>query len=152
PELQKQRTMIVNQAITQFKRQKADEAYVPVIKAAINRGLDVAEGFMQNTNAVTYGLSLADDGIKATVLADFVPGSYPANIVAKVKSTNESLLTGLPQQKYIFFGGAQVDSATVNQLIDDLINPIRAEAEKSGDKLKPALQYIDAFKVYITAE
>ena len=40
PELQKQRTMILNQAVTQFKRQKADEAYIPVIKAAINRGLD----------------------------------------------------------------------------------------------------------------
>src|SRR5689334_15744812 len=69
--------------------------FMPVIKAAVNGYLDGAKRVITDSEGAFLGLTLSDQGLNATVAADFTPGSYMGNLTSKTKNTNADLMAGL---------------------------------------------------------
>jgi hypothetical protein len=62
------------------------------------------------------------------------------------------MLNGLPQAKYLMYGGGKNDPAVTNKMIDDFTKPILAELDKVGDeKSKAIATYITSLKKQVSA-
>jgi hypothetical protein len=118
----------------------------PLIKAVANRAFDLAEAFMNTTEAATYGIDFDKAGLKTTLVAQYVPGSYMSNVSAKMKNSSSSLLTGLPSARYLMFMGVTADPALSSQVVSDAVDPLLPQLNAAGEKAKPFVTYINAFK------
>ncbi len=144
PKLKEGREEIIREMSNELNGQHAK--YVPVVKALLNQVMNVAEGYLNDANALTYGISFVKTGISGTLMTEFEPGSYSGDLVKKIKNSKEPLLTGLPNTKYIAFGGAIASPEVTSQMINDFTAPIMKELQAIGDDGKPVIDYIDSVK------
>jgi hypothetical protein len=101
---------------------------------------------------VTYGIGLEDQGIKATMVAEFNQGSGTTTELAKLKNTSEPLMAGLPASKYLVYGGAVFEPQVGTDFITKFIDPLVAEMNKIGGEPATAVQkYVAAAKKYVAA-
>jgi hypothetical protein len=135
-----------NAAANAQAQQQQMQKYMPVIKALVNRVFDVAEQVVRDADAATYGININGDGIRTTALAEFTAGSPSAQHVSQFKSSNDSMLVGLPQTKYIMFGGVQINSQHAVQLCDQFSAPIKQQAAALGADGQAITSYMDAIK------
>lgn len=105
----------------------AGKKFAPTARAAFNQVMTYAERFMVSSRSVTLGLGLSDVGITSTMTADFEPASYFGKIASQVKNTNGPLTNGLPDRKYIVFGGSTNDPKVATPLLADFLDPITKE-------------------------
>ena len=85
-------------------------------------------------------------------MAEFEPSSYIGSMAKNLKNSDKSMLAGLPAGKYLLFGGAVNDPATVAKVFDDFVSPITAELTKVGGKESEAInKYVGALRKYMTA-
>jgi hypothetical protein len=121
---------------------KVEEKYHPALLALMDQGFGVADAFLRDAQATTISYTLTDAGISSSLTAEFKPGSYLANTVNSIQTTNESLLTGLPADSFGAFMGFLNSPDAFAKVIDDLANPVLeklpADDELSG-KLKSFL-------------
>src|SRR6185369_13799207 len=54
------------------------QKFVPLMRAVVNRAIDVAEQVVRDADSATYGISLTDAGINGTLMAEFAAGSPSA--------------------------------------------------------------------------
>jgi hypothetical protein len=150
PELQKHRPELL-QGIDQGLQQIPQAAkFGPVVKALVGQVLTAVETFMNETQAATVGISIMPEiGVTATIMAEFAPNTYIAKTVSGLKNTDATLLEGLPEGKYLFFGGSVSDPAMATKLFDDLAGPIIKELEAGGPDVKPIQDYVATIKRYI---
>lgn len=120
--------------------------YAGVIKVAYSEFFDLATYVLTNCNDVTWGANLTSDGISTTALADFSPDCRYGQILAGTKNTDQSLLAGLPDGKYLFLGGALGDPKVATELMSDLFDPMQPEIDKLGPDGKIVADYIQAIK------
>jgi hypothetical protein len=120
--------------------------YMPVIRAMFGRFFDIAEQVVKDADAATYGLSLSDDGIRASGVAEFAPSSTCAQQVAKLKGTSDSITAGLPQTKYMAFGGVNAGSSGIDEMIASFVAPLEKEAAAMGSDGQPLVNYFNALK------
>jgi hypothetical protein len=106
---------------------------VPLLKVAANQLIAVAEEYVQQTDALTMGIKIAPDGITTSTMVAFQPDSYHGQLAAKIKNTDASLLAGLPDGKYLFFGGTAQDPATTTEILSHFLDP----AQKAINDLGP---------------
>jgi hypothetical protein len=125
--------------------------YYPLAKTAIAQLLKVATTFLRDADSATESANIGPDGIGTTVLADYAADSYMGKLTANLKQSDASFLTGLPTNKYLFFGGSTVDPKVVSQVVADLTDPIAAELTNLGDDGKPFVDYLNNFKTAIGA-
>lgn len=158
PELQKARTQImqeIDREVTRNTARNTGQAFVkysPVLKAFLNQLLNVAEGALTQTDAAAIGVSLVPEGINFTLLAEFVPGSYAARNLTVGKNTEASLLAGLPEGKYLIYGGNLNEPQIAAKLVGDLFDPVVKQLLAVGPEMKPAGDYVEALKAYISAQ
>jgi len=176
PQLQKNRAMIIDQITQGIQQQRRSMArnntrrsgastrpsntdnaaqkvdYGPVLKSAVTRGLDVAEAFLKDTDAATYGIDFSGNGIKTTTLFQFNPNTYPAQLTAKWTNTTESMLTGLPSAKYLFFMGFKAHPEIAAQSLSDLLGNVPADLAKTGDTGQQVVSMIDTAKSMMRAQ
>lgn len=124
----------------------------PVLKAALNRILDVGKAITQDTNSATISVNLSAEGIGETMMAEFNPDSYLGKHVAQIKNTDASMLTGLPDGKYLFFGGSVADPQQSAQMFSDLVAPIEAAITQAGPDLAPVNNFIGLIKTAAAAQ
>ena len=144
PKLKEGRAELLNDATRDLTGDKAK--YVPVAKAVINQFLNIAEGYLNDANSATYGISFTQNGIAGTMMTEFEPGTYSGDLVKKVKNTDAAMLTGLPNSKYLGFGGAVSSPEVTGQIFDDFTAPIIKELSALGDDAKPVVQYLESLK------
>jgi hypothetical protein len=104
----------------------------PVLKALVNQFINVAQGFLQDATATTWGFSIEKAGISSTMLSEFTAGSYAANLAAQVKSTDQPVMNGLPSDKYLFYGGGVMSPEVGVKVLDDFSAPIVKELGAMG--------------------
>lgn len=151
PELQQARTQALAQVEGMLAQQPDMVKFTAVIKALMTQGLNVAETYLKESDAATVGLSFVPEGINATVMNEFSPGSYLGKTFGAFKGTEGSLLTGLPTGKYLFYGGGTSDPAVSGKLLNDLIDPIVTELLAVGPEWMVAKDYVDALKQALNA-
>jgi len=125
--------------------------FAPVAKAVVNQVLNVADGFLGSADAALYGVSLTNDGILTSMVAEFKPDTYASNLISQAKNSADLKLQGLPAGKYLFFGGSVSDPECTNRVLDDLAQPILREILAMGPEWKAAQDYYDGLKMYVGA-
>jgi len=125
--------------------------YAPAIKAYFGQFLNVAEGFLRDSNGATFGINLSKDGISTTLMAEFEPGSYGGKAISGMKNTDASFTTGLPDGKYFMYGGLAINPEVDLKLFDDFAGPIEKELKALGGDGQPLLDYGNAVRAYLGA-
>lgn len=122
----------------------------PVAEAFLNQGFGLVDTFLQDAIAAEITLDFSEGGIGMGVLAQFQPDSYMANLLGDLNATQDTLLDGIPEGTYLFYGGSVGDPETSQKLFNDLFGPIVAELEgvEGADVLR---EYIDVIKTQVTA-
>jgi hypothetical protein len=151
PKLKANRQKAIDQVNKAMAANPQNKAFAPLANIVVGQLMDGAERFLTDAQAATYGISLSKDGIKTTLLGEFTPDSQLGKSVASVKNSSDPLLAGLPEGKYLFYGGMSWDPQAVGQIFDQLVTPAKAELAKGGDQTKPFVQLVDAWRTMITA-
>ena len=120
--------------------------YMPLLKVVVNQGLLIADEFLADTKAASFGINLSKEGISTSFMIDFEAGSKLGAALSETKGTTDSLLAGLPEAKYLLFGGGIRGNDAGLKLAEEWLAPIEAEVAKSGDELKPVLKLIEVMK------
>jgi hypothetical protein len=124
----------------------ADPAKRQLGHTVIDQGFNVVDRFLQDAQATTLGLSIGKAGLSGNMIVAFEKGSYLGNLLGGMRTTDGPLLGGLPDEKYLFFGGSVQDPKRVTQLIDDLAGPIVAKLGALGDDGTKIAALIDTYK------
>jgi hypothetical protein len=127
------------------------EKYIPLAKAAVNRLIDVADGFLGQSESVVVAINLNEVGIASTVLAEFKEGTYSETLVASLKNNDETFVQGMPEAKYIFIGGYAGNAEPLTKAADDLLAPIQAEIDKLGEDGEKINKAIGVYRKQIAA-
>ncbi len=115
------------------KRQAMAKKFLPVMKAAANKGIDIMEAFAKDATSATYSLNLTDAGINSTLAAEFKPDTYGGKLLSTLKGSSGSLLSGLPAAKYLVYGGMAWDSKALAPAWNDLVSPVLKELNTIDD-------------------
>ena len=127
------------------------QKYMPLVRTLVNRAIDVAEQVVRDADSATYGISLSDAGINGTLMADFAAGSPSATRVTTFKNSDASMLAGLPQVKYLMFGGSVDTSKAVGTAISDFLAPVEKEFAALGADGQTMQKWADAIKAYMSS-
>ena len=120
--------------------------YIPVLKVCFTQGVNAAERFLTETDCAGLSIDLQPDGVGVGLLADFVADSYLAKNIASVKGTEGSLMTGLPDGKYLMSGGGRNDAEDLKKAFDEFLAPIQDSLSKGNETMQHISTYIDALK------
>jgi hypothetical protein len=151
PGLQMGRTQISQEVERGFAGNPQMARFAPVVKTIVNQMFNAVDRFVADAQATSVGMSFAPEGISATVVAEFKPDSYLATNLASIKNSDAPMMNGLPEAKYLAYGGSTIDPAAANKLVSDIVDPVVQELMKIGPEMAPAKDYVDALKAYITA-
>lgn len=124
----------------------ANEKYVPVAKAVVGQALNVVERFLEDAHSASYGISFGANGINGTLMTEFEQGTYLGDNVKKITNSNDAMLTGLPNTKYLVYGGFVSSPEATVKVVDDTLAPIIKEVTALGEEGKPLLAYVDSLK------
>jgi hypothetical protein len=107
---------------TKFQNIDASK-FAPLAKVIATQLLDIAQQFAEGADAASFSANLSPDGIATTWMCQFAQGSALANRVLAVKNTDDSLLGGLGEGKYLLFGGG--NCGDMSKTIADFLAPIQ---------------------------
>lgn len=134
-----------------FTKDEKTAKYAPLIKAVVTQGLAMGEEFLADATSATLSFNLSKEGITTSILADFKGDSYLGKAFTGIKGTDGPLLAGLPDAKYVFFGGGSTGGEEGAKMLADLLRPIEAQLAISGDELKPILKMLESMKQMMAA-
>jgi len=145
PHIQEARDKAMGEIDKELGNNDEAKEFTGVAKAAFGQALNVAEGFLKTSTGASLSLHLNDHGLSTTMMADFKPGSYAANMITKLKPTEQPLMAGLPNRKFFVAGGIVNEPQVSGPMIGDLFDPVSKELSntKAGKGFASA---IDAFK------
>jgi hypothetical protein len=126
--------------------------YMPVLRVAVNELLDGAKRFMLDTDGGTFGINISPDGISSTTQLEFVPNSYLAGLAGNAKNSEDTLLTGLPDGKYLVFGGCVVDPKQLAQVFSDATAPIEKAVADMGPDYASVNKFIDLLNAGLVSQ
>lgn len=121
------------------------------LKALVGQGLNFAQQFLQDAQAATWGLNLADDGIKSSLVVEFDGKSYFGQMASSSKNTDQSLLGGLPGGNYLVYGGLKINAEHATKLVDDLGGPVIKDLKAAGTDTAALEKYVASVKEFYTA-
>jgi len=128
----------------------ANPQMVALMNVYMGQILNAVEEFLTDSDGAVFGLTLSKDGISTALLADFRADSRMGKAFKGMKNASGSLTAGLPDSKYLFFGGAAVDPAGL-QLLSEFTAPIEKAIADQGEQGKPMVAYFNAMKDYMAA-
>jgi hypothetical protein len=128
-----------------------DQRFAPVLRAAADQMMTIAEGFMRDSQAALLGVSIGNEGISTTLVSEFAPNTYASRALGQIKNTNQSLLAGLPDARYWALFGMMNTPEVTAKLVDDALAPILKELANIPDAAKPINDYMTAMKTSVSA-
>ena len=124
---------------------------VPLARTAFNMALSFAEQLLNESQSVTFGVNLTNDGINITSMGEFLPGSKLGQQIARIKNSDQSMLNGLPQGKYIFSGGFVCDPKATTEIFNDVVGPVTNDLNALGDQGKAVSDWLSAMRAQLAA-
>ena len=149
--LKDKKETILGEVEKNFTKDEKMAKYAPLIKAVVMQGLAMGEEFLADSTSATLSFNLNKEGIAASILADFKGDSYLGKSFAAIKGTDGPMLAGLPDAKYLFFGGGTTAGDEGAKMMADLLKPIEAQLATSGDELKPIVKMLESVKQMMAA-
>lgn len=149
--LKEHRESMLSDVEKNLTRDEKGAKYAPVVKVIVSQALNLAEGFLTEAKYTSFSIDLSKDGIATSLTADFKPESNMGKTVASMKGSNASMLLGLPDAKYLFFGGGVNAGAGMQQAVADFFKPIETELAKTGADMKPVVTFLQSFNKMMAA-
>ena len=140
-----------DRAMEELGKTQTDANKIKLAKVAITQLVAAATEFLNDAQGAAIGISISDGGISSNMVVDLAPDSYLGKAASAMKSTDQPLLSGLPKENYLMFGGFVQDPMTVGKVIEDLVSPVTKELAGMGDDGKKANSAIDAYRDIIVA-
>ena len=113
PLLDKGEKEMTDQIQTGHSNDAAKKAQIAGAKQLVQIGRE----FLNDADSAAFGLTIGDRGIKTAFTMDFIPDSYLGKLAATMKTSEGSLLAGLPQEKFIICGGFVQDPRLGEQAV-----------------------------------
>lgn len=152
PKIKNEREKFVDDLAKGFQQSsKADEKTLKLVKMVANHFVDAAEIFITDTKAATWGVTITKSGLNFTALGEFAPESQMSGVAASFKNSDKPVLNGLPDAKFLYFGGANHDPAALGALVDKLTAPFIRDFTEFGPEAKPLLDWAGAFKSIVAS-
>jgi hypothetical protein len=126
--------------------------YSSVIRTGMLQGIALAQKILDGCDVLTLGFNLTDNGISSTMVIDLKPDSELGQMVALEQNTDSSMLAGLPDGSYIFFGGGVSNPKSSAKFVNELIDPMIPQLDRLGDDAKPFEKYLQALKDSIAVQ
>jgi hypothetical protein len=127
-------------------RQPGNAAMRPMMQAVVASLIDDAQRLVEDSQAATYGISIDKTGIHTTVLGEFISTSPIGKTVAGIKNSKQTMLEGMPAEKYLVFGGVAWDPQAAAATFDKIAAPIRQELSQAGETAQPMLKMLDLYR------
>jgi hypothetical protein len=123
----------------------------PVANVVGTQLLDVADRLTADVSAATVSFNLGQEGIAETASAEFTADSKTANYIKGIKNTDDSMLEGLADGKYLMFGGQVSDPQQASKLVGDFLAPIEASITTLGPDYAPINDWLNALQKLVGA-
>ncbi len=136
--------------LQELEQEEQFARFRPVAETAIDQFFNIAERFLNDTAATTLTMDLGDQGIAFGAAAQFKPDSGFAGLFEGIQTSDDSLLTGLPEAAYIVFGGSASNREVSQRVFDEFVGPIIAQLREVEGTEKLA-EYVDAVKTQMSA-
>lgn len=131
--------------------ESAQAKMMPLVKAVFSQLSNVGRGFIDTADSATWGVNLTDKGISSGYALKFKPGSYAADVISKLKTSDKAMTNGMPTGDYLAVMGLNTNPDMLKKMADDFLTPIRAEIAKLGDDGKTFGDYVDALENYLAS-
>lgn len=141
----------IDNAVTSNLKLKNLDAtkFAPLAKVVATQFLDLAQQFAEGAEAASFSVNLSPDGIATTWMCQFDPGSSLGNHVTEMKNTDESLLGGLADGKYLVFGGASPTHFA--KALTDFLAPIQGSINDLGPNYTSLNDWLNGLQKLIAA-
>ncbi len=141
---------IDNAVASNLKLKNMDAAkFAPLAKVAATQLLDLAQEFADGAEAASFSINLSPDGIATTLMCQFEAGSSLGNHVSEVKNSDESMLDGLADGKYLVFGGSSPQH--VAKSLADFLAPIQSSINDLGPTYSSLNDWLNALQKLVAA-
>ena len=131
--------------------ESAETKMMPLAKAVLAQLSNVGRGFIDTADSATWGVNLTDKGISSGYAMKFKPGSYAADVISKLKTSDQAMTNGMPAGDYLAVMGLHTNPDMLKKMADDFLAPICAEIAKLGDEGKTFSNYTDALENYLAS-
>ncbi len=128
-----------------------DEPKKKVARAAIGQGIQAAREFLNDCRSTTIGISFTQAGVSGNMTVDFLPDTYLGKLAGEMKTSETSLLGGLPKAAYLLYGGSVQDPKVVSKLFDDVIAPVTQSLGDMGEDGKKLVAVIEMYRDALTS-
>ena len=126
--------------------------FAPVAKVLVNQVMNLGEEFLNDMDDATASANISTDGIGDTMIMDFRPDSKLGQVIGQSKMTDASLLDGLPDGKYLMYGGSISSPQQMTQLLTDFVDPIEQSISTLGPDFASINTAIDGIKTLVQAQ
>lgn len=113
--------------------------------------MEGVEQFLNELQVAAVSLNLADPGFTATFTYQFTPDSQLAKSVQGLRQSDASLLNGLPQGNYLFYGGFTYDGKQFWNWMKDWYAGALKQAKLTPAEGKSIDQALAAYERMLTA-
>jgi hypothetical protein len=113
--------------------------------------MDGVEQFLNELQVAAVSLNLADPGFTATFTYQFTPDSQLAKSVQGLRKSDASMLNGLPQGSYLFYGGFTYDGKQFWNWMKDWYVGALKQAKLDPAEAKSLDQAIAAYERMLSA-
>jgi hypothetical protein len=120
--------------------------FAPVAKVVGGQVLDLLDRIAADASASTLSVNLGQDGIADTFSVEFQPDSKSAGYIKQIKNTDDSMLEGLGEGKYLMFGGSISDPEQTTKTVSDFLTPIEASISTLGPEYTPLNDWLNALQ------
>ncbi|MCY2953794.1 MAG: hypothetical protein NTU53_17735 [Planctomycetota bacterium] len=131
PQFQQIKAMIGNMPMGQPGQPPGQEAFQRAMAVQI---FDGVEAFLTQSQSAALSVNLATGGIAYTLSVDFMADSSMGKALAAVPNTDANLITSLPKEKYLLFGGWVQDGKGMWEFVKAVYDkPIKAATLAPAD-------------------
>jgi hypothetical protein len=146
PKLKTNRDQIIQKMVEQQKQ--ADPAMVTL---GWNLILDQSEEFLQDAKSAVITINITDDGISLGSAADFTPNTPFSQFAAAMKGTDQPLLAGLPDKKYLALFGEALSPELKQQIQTMVLDPLAKKLDPTDAKQKAFADMLASGKAKLAA-
>jgi hypothetical protein len=130
--------------MTDMQKDMPSEHLKNMFKAFDKLGLDEFREVLEDTKYAVVGADITDDGITAAVAAEFTPDSQFGKLAAAAKGTDQPMLAGLPDRKYLLLSGVMASPEFKQQFTAAILDPITKAFNAGGEDSKTISALIKA--------
>ena len=126
----------------------ANKDQVALIRTVANTLLDFARQTLTDATGAAISVHLNDAGVQYSALVEFAPDSPLGNFTRSIRTSDKSMLEGLPAGQYLLYGGYITDPTVSQKLANEVLPPILKDLPALGEPGAALQKMVEAYRDY----